>query len=134
MEIFSHLSSYTRDALIKKYNSYTDSLAKLANVEFTSGYRHCDECNKPSDHDAKINQVFIERSRHVQVLPLPLPPSPPSNTRRILFNSIGYRTCDNQFMTFQLPRKFKKHFGTFEPLECKKHKIDPDFYPYIELG
>ncbi|CAG8636880.1 10882_t:CDS:1 [Funneliformis mosseae] len=131
---FSQLSSYTRDSLTNKYNSYTNSLTKLANIEFTSGYLHCDECNKPTDHDLRINQEFIERSRQVQVLPLPLPPTPPSITRRILFNSLGYRTCDNQFMTFQLPRKFKKHFGVFEPLECKKHKKDPDFYPYIELS
>ncbi|GES80367.1 BTB/POZ domain-containing protein [Rhizophagus clarus] len=133
-EIFSQLSLYTRNCLIKKYTSYTDSLAKLANVDFTSGYLHCDECNKQSEHDLKINQEFIERSKQVQILPLPLPPTPPSGTRKILFNSIGYKTCDNQFMTFQLPRKFKKHFGVFEPLECKKHKKDPKFYLYIELG
>lgn len=133
-EIFSQLSLYSHSVLTKKYNAYTDSLAKLANVDFTSGYLHCDECNKQSDHDLKINQEFIERSKQVQILPLPLPPTPPSATRKILFNSIGYRTCDNQFMTFQLPRKFKKHFGVFEPLECKKHKKDPNFYLYVELG
>ncbi|RIA92082.1 hypothetical protein C1645_765903 [Glomus cerebriforme] len=133
-KIFSQLSLCTRNALTKKYTSYTDSLAKLANVDFISGYLHCDECNNSSEHDLKINQEFIERSKKVQILPLPLPPTQPSNTRDILFGSIGYRTCDNQFMTFQLPRKFKKHFGVFEPLECKKHKKDPCFYPYIELG
>ncbi|CAB4403369.1 unnamed protein product [Rhizophagus irregularis] len=61
-DIFSQLSLYSHTVLTKKYNAYTDSLAKLANVDFTS--------------------EFIERSKQVQILPLPLPPTPPSATRK----------------------------------------------------
>ncbi|CAG8494694.1 2601_t:CDS:1, partial [Scutellospora calospora] len=114
---FQQLSVATRTALIAKYEEYINALGILCKIDFTSGYLHCKECNSASEHDKEISEKFDSRVRQVQTLPLPLPPSQPSVTRKILFEAIGNNMCDKQFMNFQLPRKFKKHFGSFEPLE-----------------
>ncbi|CAG8511665.1 1488_t:CDS:1 [Cetraspora pellucida] len=135
-QTFNQLSVETRNALISKYDEYTNALSKLSKIDFTSGFLHCNECKSPSEHDKKINEKFDRRVRQLQILPLPVPPTQPSITRKILFEAFGNNMCDKQFMDFQLPRKFKKHFGCFEPLDCKKHKKDKKdqkYYLFIEL-
>ncbi|CAG8645802.1 12143_t:CDS:1 [Acaulospora morrowiae] len=131
---FRELSIQTRNALTNRYLEYTDALGKLNKVDFTSGYLHCTECLNSINHNREINEKLVNKVRQIQVLPLPLPPISPSTTQKILFQSIGSTTCDNQFMIHQLSRKLQKHFGTFEPLECKKHKKEHKFYLFIELG
>ncbi|CAG8837970.1 24581_t:CDS:1 [Gigaspora margarita] len=134
-QTFNQLSVITRMSLTAKYDEYTKALSNLSKIDFTSGYLHCKECKSTSEHDKEISEKFESRVRQVQILPLPLPPTPPSITRKILFEAIGNNLCDKQFMDFQLPRKFKKQFGSFEPLECKKNKKDQDkkYYLFIEL-
>lgn len=131
--VFEDLSKNTQSNLINRYMKYANALAKLNKIDFTSGYLHSMECSSNVDHNKEINKKFSERVKQVQVLPLPLPPTSPSNTRKILFQAIGNKICDNQFMVHQLSRKFNNHFGKFEPLECKKYHKDARLYLYIEL-
>ncbi|RHZ80539.1 hypothetical protein Glove_134g57 [Diversispora epigaea] len=133
LSLFQELSIITRSKLINQYTKYTNALQKLSKIDFTSGYLHCTECSSNLNHNNEINEKFSERVRQVQVLPLPLPLPPPSLTRKIFFQSIGNNICDSQFMVHQLSRKFNKHFGKFEPLECKKYYKDAKFYLFIEL-
>ncbi|CAG8570857.1 3336_t:CDS:1 [Dentiscutata erythropus] len=109
-QTFNQLSVATRTALTTKYDEYTNALSKLSKIEFTTGYSHCKECKSESDHNKEISEKFESRVRQVQILPLPLPPTQPSITRKILFEAIGNNMCDKRFMDSQLPRKFKKTF------------------------
>ncbi|CAG8757346.1 4511_t:CDS:1, partial [Racocetra fulgida] len=88
-QTFNQLSVTTRTALTTKYDEYTNALSKLSKVYFTTGYQHCKQCKSASEHDKEISEKFDRRVRQLQILPLPLPPTQPSVTRKILFEAIG---------------------------------------------